>query len=428
MRKKVVLSVLAFFLFVCACQKPAAQTDEEPTPIESGHSTATIAPENTTTPAPTATPIVNPTSTPIVLPTATPEAEPTKLVVQYEPVLIDREHFGTERFCAYIKKNIDGNQDGFLSAEEGNAVTEINLTDFYYEKENQDEPEGTAIGFFYFPNLTHLGFVSPDALIIKNHPSLTHYGLGEAKTKDTYIEDCPKLASIFYSNAYGNLHVSDCEALTEFYANDGTNEILEFRNTPNLSVKADGFSKLVLDADAAISIGGVKLSPYGIENIRQEENRLHFSYQKFSQTREVTFEETNPTIFDISEGFPVRYVDAEEVACFSYEIFEMPEDVYDENGNKGYYVCITTKGDELRKESLPFYSPEYPDTARLFARPGQIEELSVFSYSPNKGVYIEVRWNFLIGYAGEDGEVILGSTGAKTQRWRIDVDGTAKQE
>ncbi len=420
MRKKVVLSVLAFLLCVCACQKPVAQTEKEPTPTEGGHPTVTVAPENTLTPAPTATPTV--------VPTATPEAEPTKLVVQYELVLIDREHFGTERFCTYIKEKLDINRDGFLSAEEGNSVTEIDLTDFYYEKENQDEPEGTAIGFSYFPNLTHLGFVSPDALEIKDHPSLTHYGLGEAKTKDTYIENCPNLTTIFYSNAYGNLHVSDCEALTEFYANDGINETLEFRNTPNLSVKADGFSKLVLDADAGISIGNVKFSPYGIENIQQEENRLHFSYQDFLQTREVTFEGINPIIFDISEDFPVRYVDAEEVDCFSYEIFEMPEDVYDENGSKGYYVCITTKGDELRKESLSFYSPEYPDTARLFARPGKIEELSVFSYSPNKGAYIEVRWDFLIGYAGEGGEVILGSTGAKTQRWRIDVDGTAKQE
>ena len=52
----------------------------------------------------------------------------------------------------------------------------------------------------------------------------------------------------------------------------------------------------------------------------------------------------------------------------------------------------------------------------------------MFSYSPNNGAYIEVRWSFLIGYRGDDGETILGSTGAKTQRWRIDVDGTAKQE
>lgn len=426
MKKKVFYIVSAFLFCVCACQKPVNQTEIKLTPAGNVLPPAKVTPKSTPTPKSTQTPV--PTETSTVALTPTPETAPMELVVQYEPVLIDREHFGTERFCAYIKKNIDKDRDGFLSGEEGISVTEIDLSDFHFEKTDPEEPEGTATGFSYFPNLINLGFVSPDCLEVKNHPSLTYYGLGEATTKDTYIENCPKLTSVFYNNAYGNLYVSDCEALTEFFALDATNEMLKFRNTPNLSVQCDAFSKMVLDADAGISIGNVNLAPYGIGDIQEEDNSLRLSYHDFLDTREVCFEGINSVFFDISEGFPVRYVDSEEINCFSYEIFDKVEDIYDEDGNKGYNICITTKGDERRKEALSFYSSEYPDVSGFFARPDKIEELSVFSYSPNKGAYIEVRWSFLIGYRGDDGETILGSTGTKTQRWRIDVDGTAKQE
>lgn len=346
--------------------------------------------------------------------------------MEKESVPIDLEHFGSDAFCNFILKNLDVDKDGVMSWEECRNITKLDLG-----LENTDTVQapfdGTVRGFQYFPNLKELRACSAYKIEIMNHPALEQFITVECLLDEVRIENCPKLTTI---NCYGTFgkskfYVQNCENLLWFETVEGYNETLTFVNTPNVVVVPSSVGEL--DMEAENFLGNSDTFPLD-SLLRQKpvvndggklEYRIDNTYIVWTGVKE--------GFISLSKEVPLQFITEKDIDCFTYEVFEGNEPVYDDAGKRRYYICITSKGSEHEKESLPIYLSEAPSIENLYVRVNQVEELTVGRYSPNNGIVFGTKMSFSLFYHNGEYEIEVGTIGAKRQRWTIDADGTARQ-
>jgi len=343
-----------------------------------------------------------------------------------ETLPIDIEHFGSDAFCNFILKNLDVDKDGVLSAEERWNITELNLG--LEDIDTVQAPfDGTVSGFQNFPNLKELRACSAYKIEIMNHPTLERFTTIECFLDEVRIENCPRLTTI---NCYGTFgkskfYVQNCENLLWFETVEGYNETLTFVNTPNVVVVPSSVGEIDMEAENFLG----NSDPFPLDSLLQQkpvvndggklEYRIDNTYIVWTGVKE--------GFISLSKEVPLQYITEKDIDCFTYEVFEGNEPVYDEEGKRRYYICITSKGSEREKESLPIYLSEAPSIEDLYVRVNQVEELTVGRYSPNNGIIFGTKMSFSLFYHNGEYEIEVGTIGAKRQRWSIDADGTARQ-
>lgn len=391
--------VVGIALFLCGCSQGGTASEKEITP-------STVIPRTTTELTSTQVP-----------------TEPMESTTQIY-MDIDLEHFGSEAFCKFIRDNLDLDKDGRLSEAERQNVTELDL-----ELEDSEERlapiDGVVTGFSYFPNLKEIEVFSCIVyqMEICKHPSLERYIAAECVLHNLLIEDCPKLTQVLFSSAVSvNLSIQNCENLNIFETNDSTNDYLKFVNSPNVLVCPHSVSEIIMDASNFIGSG-----EYGLlSRILESDIKPEFDGNKL----EYVVDETHVIWNGVKDDFlrlamdmPLRIIKENDIDCFTYEVFEGNEPEYDEYGNRRYYICITTRGDERRKESLPIFLSTYPEIEKLSVRPCEVKDLVVYRYSPNNGAFFDTKMTYTLMYCDGENEIEVGTTGVKYLKWAVDGAG-----
>ena len=401
--------VLGLTLVLCGCSYGGNGADKEITPIPIDVPTVIAEPEPTKSPEPT------------------PEAAVLGEVpeeLKKEMLTIDSEHFGSEAFCSFIREKLDLDKDGVLSGEE-----RWNVTELYLGLENPDQVQtpfdGVVRGFSYFPNLKEIHGCSAYEIEIKNHSALERFTTTECWLDEVRIEDCPNLTTV---NCYGTFGKSrflirNCEKLLQFETVEGYNESLTFVNTPNVVVVPSAVGEL--DMEGANFLENSDVFPLNLlleqKGAVNDGDKLEYAIGN----THIIWNGVKEDNFCLSKDLPLQFITEKDIDCFTYEVFEGNEPDYDEAGNRRYYICITTKGDEAGKESLPIYLPDAPKVENCYVRVNQVEDIMLHRYSPNNGVSFEVKMNFTLLYRDGENEIEVGTLGTKKQSWVIDRDGNA---
>lgn len=342
-------------------------------------------------------------------------------------VPIDAEHFTDEAFQRFISIKFDTNGDGLLSKTEREAVEEMDLSSWHLY--NLGVELKCVDGLEYFPKLRRLELISLNEVSIKKHPSLEQLGGTEIGITELEIEDCPVLESVIFSySKIEAITIKNCEGLKFFYTVRSTTEDVsgtwEFRNTPELIFCTDdSFSarKLILDADAVIA----KDEHY---TDMDKENMISLTKDGITlcDVCEVKMEEERKDSFTYV-GFSLA--DSFTEADFEYmdvQIFGKTEDIYDEQGRKGWNVCIDLMENAYSRRSFSVYTEEQPEPEQIYVRPGEINKVDILEYSPNRGIAFKAKWDLEVVYRKETGEAVLG-TMTEEQYWTIGADGTKKR-
>ena len=169
-----------------------------------------------------------------------------------DDIPIDKQYFSDVFMRRYIKAVIDTDGNGYLSKEEREAVTEIDMFEMEMGLDVID-------GFEWFPNLESISLPNCTEMVIRNCPNLVYVGASEGDGADKLtIENCPKLKEMYFVYAgVSNLFIKDCENLrciSDYCAWDVSlyDTVWEFVNCPKLTVATgiSGFGKLLIaDAD-----------------------------------------------------------------------------------------------------------------------------------------------------------------------------------
>lgn len=342
-------------------------------------------------------------------------------------VPIDAEHFTDEAFQRYISIRFDTNGDSLLSKTEREAVEEMDLSSWHLY--NLGVELKCVDGLEYFPKLRRLELNSLNEVSIKKHPSLEQLGGTEIGITELRIEDCPVLESVIFSySKIETITIKNCEGLKFFYTVRSTTEDVsgtwEFRNTPELIFCTDdSFSarQLILDADAVIA----KDEHY---TDMDKENMISLTKDGITlcDVCEVKMEGERKDSFTHA-GFSLA--DSFTEADFEYmdvQILEKTEDIYDEQGRKGWNVCIDLMENAYSRRSFSVYTEEQPEPGQISVRPGEISKVDILEYSPNRGIAFKVKWDLEVVYRKETGEAVLG-TMTEEQYWTIGADGTKKR-
>ena len=169
-----------------------------------------------------------------------------------DDIRIDKEHFSGVFMRRYVEEVIDTDGNGYLSVEEREAVTEIDMFEMEMGLDVID-------GFEWFPNLESISMPYCTKMEIRNCPKLVRVGAGEGSgAGELIIENCPELDELgFLYAGVSNLYIKDCEKLryiTGYCSWDvGTYDtVWEFENCPNLTVASGGAAEFgqLFEADA----------------------------------------------------------------------------------------------------------------------------------------------------------------------------------
>lgn len=181
-----------------------------------------------------------------------PRSESVVPVVPAEDdIPIDKQYFSDVFMRRYVKAAIDTDGNGYLSKEEREAVTEIDMFEMEMGLDTID-------GFEWFPNLESISLPDCTEMVIRDCPNLVYVGAGEGDGADKLtIENCPKLEELYFVYAgVSDLFIKDCENLrciSEYCAWDVGlyDTVWEFVNCPKLTVATgmNAFGKLLI-ADA----------------------------------------------------------------------------------------------------------------------------------------------------------------------------------
>lgn len=333
----------------------------------------------------------NITLTPAAKPTDAPTPAVTSFVDdRQELIAIDEEHFEGEFLCVLLKKNFDLDGDGFLSKMERERVDVIGICndDFFRSVEMVKEldyilePLSNASyekAFQYFPNLKE--FICPVAsdIVVRNHASIRDIShLGEwGERKRIVVEACPELRYVYVGDV--------CEYVSITEVPQGVVVI----ETENLQ------PEYVFDGNIFL---------------------MDFSFSSDEQELTSFLDEANLTWKNVKEQ-SVGYK-KEEIAPalqgilfeeFSYEVFEKIEDIYDENGVRGWNICVDTKEKVYGKYPFSLYCEERPSEGDFKTQVSKVLQFSPLVYSPNRGVFGEAVLELETVYKSEAGEQVIGT-------------------
>lgn len=345
----------------------------------------------------TLTPAATPTDAPT--PVATPTDAPTPAVTPFvddrqELIAIDEEHFEGEVLCILLKKSFDLDGDGFLSKMERERVDVIRIfTDFFNEfiwREEVYEDEGLNYilkilrnasyekVFQYFPNLKGFGCAVASDIVVRNHASIRDiFGGDWGNRKRIVVEACPELRYVYVGDV--------CEYVSITEVPQGVAAV----NPENLQ------PRYVFDGNIFLR-----------------------SFSSDSDDRELTsfLDEANLTWKNVKEqsvGYKKEEIDPALQGIlfeeFSYEVFEKIEDIYDENGVRGWNICVDTKERVYGKYPFSLYCEERPSEGDFKTQVSKVLQFSPFAYSPNRGVFGEAVLELETVYRSEAGEQVIGT-------------------
>ncbi len=347
---------------------------------------------------------------------------------------IDETHFTCGAFREFLSILYDTDQDGFLSLAEREAVEEIYWDDWYaleemgISRENIEQPWHLD-GFEYFPCLKSLTVISASSVALKNHPSIRNIGGGEGGIGQLLIENCPALEYIGGS-MYGGAEwsVTNCENLKYFTVHDSEFGSLAFSGCPQLVLDFEDAGNQVgslrLDADAVLTE-----LPGGICRIVDGSSRPPF-WKDGLTCENIQWENVSEQSIEMplpaeEEDF-FRYFGRDDFAYMGVQVLEKIEDIYDEQGRKGWNICIDRKENAYSKTAFSLYTEETPEPEQIFVRPAGVSKAEVLEYSPNKGVSFHIVWEQEVVYMGMAGETVLGTMLTGDRYWTIAPDGTKK--
>jgi len=326
-------------------------------------------------------------------PMLTKEAVPTLKPEHRELLPIDEAHFTSEVFRNYIAEHYDCDGDGYLSNTEQAAITEIciDYSEDAFAEERLD-------GFEYFPALERLDISSAGEIVLQNHDGINYFGGEEGHVGKIFIENCPALTNIgFYHHGIDSLYIS--------------------KASPEARLVVTGcyLKQLALDADITLGVG----SEHGSE-------LLPISGEDFNGIENIEFLSQNETAVPFSEKYWKDYFERFDKNDFSYmgvQVLEKIEDCYDEQGRKGWNICIDRKIDAYSKTVFSLYTETNPKMEQIFVRPAGVEGIKILEYSPNHGGSFHIIWELEAVYADDSGEIVLG-TMKENQYWTVSADGT----
>ncbi len=335
-------------------------------------------------------------------------------------VQINEAHFSDETFRRYISEKIDVDGDGALSRNERIAVKKITWD--YYELEDEgimlrmeDVFDAVLDGFEYFPNLERLTVTSAAKVIVKNHSSIRGIGGAEGGIGLLCVENCPALISIGGNMYSGNIEVKNCENMELFWARASSFGSVSFTGTPKLAVwiEVSEIEKLQINADAVVSSGKSGLGRGCGSLVFGENGEVELDYGGVIEWENRTGGALNVTTDFFENCF--------EEADFSYmniQLLEKIENIYDEQGRKGWNVCVDLMKNAYSKTAFSLYTEEQPAIEQIVVRPAGVVWVEVLEYSPNRGVSFEAELNFEVIYRNGEAEEVIGTL-SDEQYWTI---------
>ncbi len=409
--------ILLFCLFAgvfCACNQ-GREAGTEITVTVVGLVTPAVTPETSGLPENTKMPSM----------TEKPENTPTEgMHPAIIMVPIDEEHFTNAVFRRFLSVKYDKDKDGFLSQSEREVIKEMEWDPYEMVREgigtDHDEvAEATLDGFEYFPYLEDLNVVNAGEVIFKNHPSIRYVGGTEGGIGLLYMENCPSLERIGGYAYSGNVSVINCGNLKSFGVRNSDFESLSFSACPQLVLDFEEWNSvtgLSLDADAVLTA-----LPYGLYTFKKdgypELPGLSFETIEWENVAEQALEMPE------GEDFFIRNFDKDDFSYMGIQVLEKIENCYDEQGRKGWNICIDRKTDAYSKTTFSLYTETNPEPEQIFVHPVGLEEAEVLEYSPNHGGSFHIIWELEAVYADNSGEIVLG-TMTDDQYWTITSDGT----
>ena len=382
MKLKKTISCAAMLIVIgtaIACNKLPVSDLPEQTPevTQGGQVTENI----TLTPVLTKSPGL--TSSPEVVATVTPFVDDRQ-----ELIPIDEEHFEGDFLRVLLKKNFDLDNDGYLSKLERERVDLIGIDNDFFRSTQMVEELNYILEplssvsyekvFQYFPNLKE--FVCPVAsdIVVRNHASIGDISHGGewGERKSIVVEACPELRSVYVGDV--------CEYVSITEVPQGVVVI----DTENLQ------PEYVLD-------GNIFLRAFPYLDERELTSFLDEADLTWKNVKEQSAgykeEEINPAL---------QGVLFEE---FSYEVLEKVEDVYDENGIRGWNICVDTKEKVYGKYPFSLYCEERPSEEDFKTKVSKVPQFSPLAYSPNRGVFGEAVLELETVYKSETGEQVIGT-------------------
>ncbi|MGN1084888.1 MAG: hypothetical protein ACI4QX_07780 [Lachnospiraceae bacterium] len=362
---------LAGILGACTGERTELLPTPTAVPVQAGKATAA--------PTSMATAAVTPELT--VLPTVTTAPEEDLLP-------IDEKHFSGAVFRERIAENYDTNGDGYLSEEERNEVTyiEISYSEHEFEGEQLD-------GFEYFSNLEEVHVSQGEEVILRNLPSLRRVTGEEGYIGTLTVENCPKIEEFFFYNI----------ALEKLIILGDTTAELEFAHN-------SGAGQMVLDGNISLNFED---SDYELENyiytnadgdvMTECYNLEGYVFNDYTEWTNLGEKAATLNAEEVMEGLLNCRLD-----FFAFEVREMLDGNVDAKGNKGWNIAVDYKEAGYKSNTFLLYTEEEPIPDNFLVRPGEIQEVHVMAYSPKRGIYSKVKFNLKFVYRTEQEEIVLG--------------------
>lgn len=422
----------------CACQQEQ-EADIPVTPAEvtgikmpTPDVTMTGLPEHTGGPSVTVEP--KPLTVTLV---PTGELSPTVMSVPTEEpeegrIPIDEAHFTSAVFRETIARNYDTDLDGFLSGREREAVTEIYIDGRDYENQYFIFEEECLDGFEYFPNLTgiNVSYTYAGQVVIRDHPSLQHFGGAEGGIETLQIENCPALEKVgFYLYSIGSVSISDTPQAS-------------FSQGDNCWIRSMSF-----DADMTLWLLDSRFGFGSMTYKACEDGSFVYEYSFYGET--LSGEVIKPTTKQTPVEFTNRrepqapfseeywtecleHCEFDELERFNVRVLEPEEVVYNEKGQRAWEVRVgytrswNSREQETGEEVFLVYAEEMPVRGQFVFRPAVIHLREALEYSPNRGVRLITEWDLALVYRDGEEEQEIGVLREHEHYCTIAADGTIK--
>ncbi|MGN1084298.1 MAG: hypothetical protein ACI4QX_04805, partial [Lachnospiraceae bacterium] len=125
---------------------------------------------------------------------------------------------------------------------------------------------------------------------------------------------------------------------------------------------------------------------------------------------------------DVTKDFFENCLLEEDFSYMDIRLLEKVENIYDEQGRKGWNVCVDLMKDAYSKTAFSLYTEEQPTVEQIAIRPVEVIWVEILEYAPNRGVSFEIAMNFEVLYRNGETEEVLGTL-SDEQYWTITPDG-----